>query len=61
MSAHVRDGRVLVLIQAFLKQGILKGIPRRTPIRGTPRGSVVKPFLANLYLHGSDAEVSRQG
>ena len=61
VAAHVSDGRVLALIQAYLEQGILDGLQRWTPTQGTPQGAVLSPLLANLYLHGLDAEMSGQG
>jgi RNA-directed DNA polymerase len=61
VAAHISDGRVLALIQAYLEQGILDGLQRWTPIRGTPQGAVLSPLLANLYLHGLDARMSEQG
>ena len=61
VAAHLSDGRVLALIQAYLEQGILEGLRRWTPTQGTPQGAVLSPLLANLYLHGLDARMSEQG
>ncbi len=61
VAAHLSDGRVLALIQAYLEQGILEGLQRWTPTQGTPQGAVLSPLLANLYLHGLDAQMSAQG
>ena len=61
VAAHLSDGRVLALIQAYLEQGILEGLQRWMPTQGTPQGAVLSPLLANLYLHGLDAQMSAQG
>jgi len=61
VAAHLSDGRVLALIQAYLEQGILEGLQRWTPTQGTPQGAVLSPLLANRYLHGLDARMSAQG
>jgi RNA-directed DNA polymerase len=61
VAAHVSDSRVLGLIQAYLGQGILEGLARWQPTRGTPQGAVLSPLLANLYLHGLDRRMSEQG
>lgn len=61
VAAHLSDGCVLALIQAYLEKGILEGLQRWTPTQGTPQGAVLSPLLANLYLHGLDARMSEQG
>jgi RNA-directed DNA polymerase len=59
---HVADGRVLGLIEGFLKQGVMEGtelaktvedIPEGEP-QGTPQGGVISPLLANIYLDPLD-------
>lgn len=61
VARHISDGRVLDLISAYLGQGILEGLARWTPARGTPQGAVLSPLLANLYLHGLDRRMQAQG
>lgn len=58
---HVSDGRILSLIEAYLKQDILHGMKRWTPVSGTPQGAVISPLLANLYLHDLDRLLADQG
>ncbi len=48
---YIADGRVLKLLENFLKADILDVMNRWTPEGGTPQGGVVSPLLANLYLH----------
>ena len=57
VRARVRDGRVLKLIERYLKQEILDGTKRWTPTQGSPQGAVLSPLLANIYLHEMDVEL----
>ena len=50
VEAKVSDGRVLDLIQGWLKADILKGLEQWTPTEGSPQGAVISPLLANIYL-----------
>ncbi|MCI0667030.1 MAG: group II intron reverse transcriptase/maturase, partial [Methylococcaceae bacterium] len=61
VETSISDGRVLALIQGWLKQDILTGLDRWTPTRGTPQGAVLSPLLANLYLHPLDAKLMARG
>jgi group II intron reverse transcriptase/maturase len=51
LRKRVKDGRVLELIEAWLKAGILDGKEMVFPEKGSPQGSVISPLLANVYLH----------
>ncbi len=51
---RVGDGRVLSLIEMFLKQGVLDGLHEWTPQRGSPQGAVISPLLSNVYLDPLD-------
>jgi RNA-directed DNA polymerase len=52
---RVKDKRVLSLIKAFLKAGILTELGREeeTPT-GTPQGGILSPLLANIALSALD-------
>ena len=54
VGQRVADGRVLALVAAYLKQGVLEDLREWTPIQGTPQGAVISPLLANIYLHPLD-------
>ena len=58
---RVIDGRVLGLIEAFLKAEILDGMRSWEPERGAPQGAVLSPLLSNLYLDGLDHLVAGRG
>lgn len=60
VRSRIRDGRVLKLIERYLKQEILDGTERWTPTRGSPQGAVLSPLLANLYLHAMDVELGER-
>jgi RNA-directed DNA polymerase len=62
IAEKISDGRVLGLIEAFLKQGVMESGKGWQPTeRGTPQGAVLSPLLANLYLDPLDHEMARQG
>ena len=51
---HIADGRVLGLIEGFLKQGVIEGENWQEAKEGTPQGGVISPLLANIYLNPLD-------
>ena len=58
---RIGDKRVLRLIKAFLKAGVLceDGVSRET-ITGTPQGGVLSPLLANIALSVLDEHFTRK-
>lgn len=61
IGLKVADGRVLALIEAQLKQGVMEEIQEIEPEEGTPQGSTVSPLLANIYLNPFDHEMEQKG
>jgi len=61
VGQKVSDGRVLNLIEAFLKQGVLDGLKEWTPEMGSPQGAVISPLLSNIYLNPLDHLMAREG
>lgn len=61
LRRKVADGRVLALIEAFLKAGILDGLEEWTPEEGSPQGSVISPLLSNIYLDPLDHRMAAAG
>jgi RNA-directed DNA polymerase len=51
---HIADGKVLGLIEGFLKQGVIEGAHWQEAKDGTPQGGVISPLLANIYLNPLD-------
>jgi RNA-directed DNA polymerase len=61
---HIADGRVLGLIESFLKAGVMekgKMAPQGPQEEGTPQGGVISPLLANIYLNPLDWLMSKAG
>jgi RNA-directed DNA polymerase len=58
---RITDGRVLQLVEQFLKQDIMDDLQRWTPTAGSPQGAVISPLLANIYLHELDVEMREAG
>ena len=54
VRARIADGRVLDLIEAFLKAGISENNVITVPTEGTPQGGVISPWLSNLVLDDLD-------
>jgi RNA-directed DNA polymerase len=54
VERHVADGRVLGMIEGFLKAGVMEGMGSWEPDQGTPQGGVISPLLANIYLDPLD-------
>lgn len=54
IKLRIRDARVIQLITAMLKAGVMEdGLFQHTE-EGTPQGGILSPLLANIYLHPFD-------
>ena len=61
VSEKIVDGKVLKLIEGFLKAGVMEeGIVYHSD-NGTPQGGVISPLLANIYLNELDWLMKNQG
>lgn len=61
VGEKISDGRVLALIESYLKQGVLEGLDEWTPEEGSPQGAVISPLLSNIYLDPLDHLMAEQG
>jgi RNA-directed DNA polymerase len=61
VGQKVSDGRVLSLIESFLKQGVLDGLREWTPEEGSPQGACISPLLSNIYLDPLDHLMALRG
>ena len=61
IGQYIADGRVLKLLEGYLKQDILEGLAQWTPEEGSPQGAVISPLLANVYLHPVDMAMAEAG
>jgi group II intron reverse transcriptase/maturase len=61
VCAHVADGRVLKLIQAFLTAGVWEDGVVSIPTKGSPQGGVISPLIANIVLNSFDGAVEAKG
>ena len=51
LMEHIRDPRLLNLITSMLKAGVMQEGKISETTEGTPRGGIISPVLANIYLH----------
>jgi RNA-directed DNA polymerase len=61
LMTQISDSRVLKLIEAFVKAGILEGVREWTPTAGAPQGAVLSPLLSNVYLDPLDHLMAERG
>lgn len=55
VARRIKDKRVLALVKAFLKAGLLTELGREEDtITGTPQGGILSPLLANIALSALD-------
>jgi len=61
VGERIADGRVLALIESFLKADIMDGLRDWTPEAGAPQGAVLSPLLSNIYLNPLDHLLASRG
>jgi len=62
VKARVADGRVLALVESFLRAGVMEESKGWQPTEcGTPQGGVISPLLANIYLNPLDHQMAEAG
>jgi RNA-directed DNA polymerase len=61
LRARVKDKRLLALVKAFLKAGVMTAAgDREDTLTGTPQGGILSPLLANIALSALDEHFARQ-
>jgi RNA-directed DNA polymerase len=62
VGKRIADGRVLELVEKFLKAGVMGELGEvEETAEGTPQGGTISPLLANIYLDPLDHLMSRKG
>jgi RNA-directed DNA polymerase len=54
LSERICDRKLLGLLHAFLRAGVMEDGAVRRSVSGTPQGGVVSPLLCNVYLNRLD-------
>jgi len=62
VAIKISDGRVLKLIESYLKAGVFEVCKGwEATEEGTPQGGVISPLLANIYLDDLDWQIAKAG
>ncbi len=61
IARKVEDKRILRLIRAYLKAGIMIGGIVCPRAEGTPQGGPLSPLLSNIFLDELDKELEKRG
>jgi RNA-directed DNA polymerase len=61
IESRIGDRRLLRLIRAFLKAGVMEGGLVSPVDEGTPQGGPLSPLLSNIVLDEFDRELERRG
>lgn len=59
LRLRISDRKVLRLIKAYLKAGVMVEGTVRHPVTGSPQGGMLSPLLANVYLTALDERYGR--
>jgi RNA-directed DNA polymerase len=54
VEERISDRKLLALMRAFLRAGVMEHGSLRRSVTGTPQGGVISPLMCNVYLHRLD-------
>src|SRR5919197_19173 len=61
IEERIVDRRILKLLRAMLRAGVMEDRAVRRSDAGTPQGGVISPCLCNVYLHRLDRQWAERG
>jgi RNA-directed DNA polymerase len=61
IQMRISDGRILSLIEMWLKNEVIEECKNWIPDQGSPQGGVISPLLSNIYLHDFDVLMTNAG
>ena len=61
IEERVSDRRLLKLLRAMLRAGVMQDGAVHRDATGTPQGGVLSPVLCNVYLHRLDRQWAMRG
>lgn len=61
VEEEVADGKVMDLVEKYLRQEVMESAKHWTTERGTPQGAVISPLLSNIYLNPLDHKMAEKG
>jgi RNA-directed DNA polymerase len=61
VERRISDGRVIKVLEMWLKQEIMDECKKWVPTAGSPQGAVISPLLSNIYLHDLDVAITSAG
>ena len=61
IEERIVDRKLLKLLRAMLRSGVMEQGAVRREVAGTPQGGVISPVLCNVYLHRLDRQWQARG
>src|SRR6266508_3063831 len=61
IEERIVDRKLLKLLRALLRAGVMEQGAVRREVTGTPQGGVISPLIANVYLHRLDRQWRTRG
>jgi RNA-directed DNA polymerase len=61
IEERIVDRKLLKLLRAMLRAGVMEQGAVHREVAGTPQGGVISPLLANVYLHRADRQWQARG